>query len=166
MALFVKVIIFTVLVPGTVTVVIPRTLLGGGPVRFGSFYLPGLILIVMGASVYMWCVWDFACRGRGTPAPIDPPTALVATGLYRFVRNPMYIGVLLVLLGESVALASAPLFRYFLAVWVMFHLLVILYEEPTLRRNFGSAYSQYCNKVSRWIPRRPESRIGAGARIR
>jgi protein-S-isoprenylcysteine O-methyltransferase Ste14 len=164
MGLFLKVIIFTVLVPGTVAVVIPRALLGGGPVRFGAFYLPGFILIAIGASVYMWCVWDFAYRGRGTPAPFDPPVALVATGLYRYVRNPIYIGVLLVLLAESIALESAHLFQYFLAVWVMFHLLVVLYEEPTLGRNFGSAYSQYCKKVGRWIPRRPESRMRVRAR--
>lgn len=108
---------------------------------------------------YFWCAWDFAFAGRGTPAPFDPPKILVARGLYRFVRNPMYVSILMVLLGESLLLKSLLLLRY-AAIWlVIVHVFVLLYEEPTLRRKFGASYEQYCKDVGRWIPR-PRRRGG------
>jgi protein-S-isoprenylcysteine O-methyltransferase Ste14 len=111
--------------------------------------------IALGAAFYCWCAWEFASAGRGTPAPIDPPKLLVARGLYRVVRNPMYVGVLLVLLGESLVFGSWDLLRYAVLVWLCFHLFVVLYEEPALRRKFGASYEDYCQRVWRWTLQLP-----------
>jgi protein-S-isoprenylcysteine O-methyltransferase Ste14 len=154
--LLAKVVVFTVLVPGTVVVAIPYSLLREHPApRPGLSGLLGLLPLTLGVCVYLWCAWDFACAGRGTPAPIDPPRMLVVRGLYRVVRNPMYVGVLLILIGESMFFSSLAILRYTLVVWLMFHLFIVLYEEPTLRKKFGAAYEEYRRNVSRWIPHRP-----------
>ncbi|HKV43378.1 MAG TPA: isoprenylcysteine carboxylmethyltransferase family protein [bacterium] len=150
---FLKTLVFSVLVPGTFLIVIPRRLLGVGAQAALPFGLIGIVLIVLGAAGYLWCAWDFASTGQGTPAPIDPPKVLVAGRLYRVVRNPMYLSVLLILVGESVFFASATLLWYALLAWVIIHLFVVFYEEPTLRRKFGTAYEPYCRRVSRWVPR-------------
>ncbi len=151
-----KLAVFTVLVPGSVTVWVPYYfyLSKGrwGALSIGSHTLAGLVLIVLGTCGYLWCALDFTFTGRGTPAPIDPPKILVARGLYRYVRNPMYISVLLVLLGESVLFTSMRLLRYASIVAVGFHLFVLLYEEPALRHKFGASYEEYCQTVPRWIP--------------
>ena len=102
---------------------------------------------------YFWCAWDFAFAGEGTPAPIDPPKMLVWQGLYRIVRNPIYVGVLLVLLGEAILFESQMLLAYVPVVWLWLHLFTVYYEEPTLRKKFGDVYEQYCAAVPRWIPR-------------
>lgn len=94
----------------------------------------------------------FCVRRTRTPAPIDPPKVLVARGLYRVVRNPMYVGVVLILLGESVLFASATLLGYALLAWVVVHLFVVFYEEPTLRQKFGTSYENYRKTVPRSIP--------------
>ena len=112
----------------------------------------GLGLIVGGAAALLVCVVDFARRGRGTPLPFDPPTALVETGLYRYVRNPMYVAVLNVILGEAAVFGSAELIGYWFSALFGFHLFVVLYEEPTLRRTFGAGYEAYCARVPRWVP--------------
>ena len=93
------------------------------------------------------------CGGTGTPAPIDPPRNLVVSGLYRFVRNPMYVGVALVLLSEAALFGSFRLLEYALIVWAAFFLFVVAYEEPALRRKFGVSYQAYFEAVPRWIPR-------------
>jgi protein-S-isoprenylcysteine O-methyltransferase Ste14 len=100
----------------------------------------------------LWCAWDFTFAGRGTPAPIDPPKELVVQGLYRYVRNPMYVGILSILLGEALLFASWSLFGYAAVVFILFFLFVVLYEEPILMRKFGESYLQYCKNVPRWIP--------------
>ncbi len=146
-----KTVLFTIVVPGTVGVGVPYLLAGGHRPAWGV----GLIPAGLGAAVYFWCAWDFARTGRGTPAPIDPPIHLVAHGLYRFVRNPMYIGVLLLLLGEILIYRSTAVLVYALAVWALFHLFVTLYEEPALTRKFGPAYRKYCAATPRWLPRPP-----------
>jgi protein-S-isoprenylcysteine O-methyltransferase Ste14 len=148
-----KTLVFTILVPGTVTVVIPRYLLAVGAEGAIPFRLIGALPIALGAACYLWCAWDFASVGRGTPAPIDPPKVLVTRGLYRVVRNPMYVGAVLILLGESVLFASATLLMYTLLAWVVVHLFVVFYEEPTLRQKFGISYENYRKTVPRWIPR-------------
>jgi protein-S-isoprenylcysteine O-methyltransferase Ste14 len=148
-----KTSVFTVLVPGTVTVVIPRQLLGVDAQAAIPLGLIGALPIALGAACYLWCAWDFASVGQGTPAPIDPPKVLVAKGLYRAVRNPMYVGVLLIVLGESLLFASATLLGYALLIWVIAHLFVVFYEEPILRRKFGASYETYRKTVPRWIPR-------------
>ena len=146
----IKTLIFTVLVPGTVTVLVPRWLLPEGA---RPQWPPGIALIAVGALIYLRCAWDFATRGQGTPAPVDPPKKLVARGLYRYVRNPMYWGVLTVVVGESVWFASWRLLEYAAVVWVMFHCFVVFLEEPVLRQKFGAGYEEYLRRVPRWIPR-------------
>jgi protein-S-isoprenylcysteine O-methyltransferase Ste14 len=124
-----KTLIFTILVPGAVTVLIPLMLLPHStrpPMRFGVFRCTGMILILLGAGTYFRCAWDFATSGRGTPAPIVPPEDLVIRGLYRFVRNPMYVGILLVLVGEAVLFESPIHFGYASVVFLLFHLFVVI----------------------------------------
>jgi protein-S-isoprenylcysteine O-methyltransferase Ste14 len=152
-----KTLIFTVLVPGTVTVYIPYLLLSSADAAqrlpLGVFRYFGVIPILIGVAIYFWCAWDFTFTGRGTPAPIDPPKELVAKGLYRFVRNPMYVGVVTLLLGEAILFGSRALFIYAAAAFVIYQLFVVLYEEPVLRRKFGAAYQRYCAETPRWFPR-------------
>ncbi|HEX9896019.1 MAG TPA: isoprenylcysteine carboxylmethyltransferase family protein [Gemmatimonadales bacterium] len=150
-----KNLLFTVLVPGTFGVYLPMVIAGRTGARaagVGPFWLLGLVLLATGSLIYMVCIVEFATRGRGTPAPIDPPRTLVVTGLYRYVRNPMYLGVLSVVLGWAALTRSPALLLYAAALWTMFQLVIILYEEPTLRRLFGEAYQRYCHQVGRWIP--------------
>ena len=151
-----KTLLFVVFVPGTVTVVVPywmlsvhAPLLSGG---FGVFRYPSAIPLLLGISIYLKCAWDFTFIGQGTPAPIDPPKELVIQGLYRYMRNPMYVGVVLQLLGEAWWFNSRIILIYAVLLWTGFHLFVFFYEEPTLRRIFGDAYERYLNTVPRWIP--------------
>jgi len=152
-ASIVKTLIFTIVAPGTVAVYIPYRLRGPGPYGISALGWLGLGPAALGVAVYLWCAWDFATFGRGTPFPLDAPKQLVARGLYRFVRNPMYVGVLLVILGQALYFGSVATLWYALAVALTFHLFVILYEEPALRREFGESYAQYTKTVSRWIPK-------------
>jgi len=156
MRLFLKNLVFTVLVPGTVTVFIPYQIIvrGGGALMADAARLWAAgPLLVLGAAIYLWCVWDFAVTGRGTPAPIDPPKHLVVRGLYRYVRNPMYVGVLLTISGWAVLSGSWALVKYGVGVALAFHFFVVFVEEPTLRRQFGDAYDAYRRTVARWVPR-------------
>lgn len=152
-----KNLLFTVLVPGTFAVYLPMVIAGRTEARatgVGPLWLIGTGLLLVGTLIYMVCVLEFAARGRGTPAPIDPPRALVISGLYRYVRNPMYLGVLCVVLGWTALTASPALLVYSAILWTAFQLFITLYEEPALRRRFGEAYDRYCRDVRRWIPRR------------
>jgi protein-S-isoprenylcysteine O-methyltransferase Ste14 len=156
--LLLKNILFTIIVPGTVTVVIPYLLVsrgaGSAPPSWGILQALALAVGGVGLAIYVRCVWDFASFGRGTPAPIDAPKRLVVRGLYRHVRNPMYVGVLLILFGEAAYFGSRGILRWALGFFIFAHLFVVLYEEPTLRRRFGEAYEEYCRSVGRWWPRR------------
>lgn len=151
-----KTLIFTVIVPGTVAVWIPRALLSSPDARrlgfLGDFHYAGLVPMTIGVSIYLWCAWDFGVAGKGTPAPIDPPKDLVVRGLYTFVRNPMYVGVLSLVLGEAIWFESPLLFGYAILVFVLFSAFVIFYEEPVLRTKFGDSYRRYCEVTPRWIP--------------
>ncbi|MEW6323604.1 MAG: isoprenylcysteine carboxylmethyltransferase family protein [Acidobacteriota bacterium] len=113
----------------------------------------GGVLMAIGVAALAECFARFAFEGRGTPAPIAPTERLVVSGLYRFVRNPMYVSVVTVVLGQALLLGSAPLLAYAGVVWLASHLFVLLYEEPTLRRTYGEAYERYCANVARWRPR-------------
>ena len=110
---------------------------------------------VAGFAVALRCIWDFGWTGRGTPAPIVPPRQLVIVGFYRYVRNPMYVGFIAGWIGLWVVFGRADLRSIIVAIAVLFglDLFVRLYEEPTLRRQFGSAYEEYLRNVPRWIPR-------------
>jgi protein-S-isoprenylcysteine O-methyltransferase Ste14 len=149
-----KTILFTIFVPGTVTVLIPSWLLGGYPrLESGPLTWLGGFITLLGAATYFRCAWEFAVRGLGTPAPIAPTKYLVVTALHRYVRNPMYIGVFGVLLGEAVTFRSAVLLGYAAFFCVPVQLFVVFYEEPTLRRQFGESYEDYRRSVPRWIPK-------------
>ncbi|MEO8356082.1 MAG: isoprenylcysteine carboxylmethyltransferase family protein, partial [Chloroflexota bacterium] len=100
-----------------------------------------------------WSFWNFLVDGRGTPAPIDPPRELVAVGFYRYTRNLMYLGVLLILIGHFLCFGFWLLLVYTALAFIATHLFVKLYEEPTLKRKFGTSYDEYGKNVPRWIPK-------------
>jgi len=147
-------ILFTIFVPGTVAILIPRWLTSrnrwpeNGPLTW-----IGGVMFVSGAAIYFRCAWEFAVRGLGPPAPIAPTKFLVTTALHRYVRNPMYLGVALAILGEAVLFRSLHLVKYAAAMLMIAHVFVVLYEEPSLRRQFGDSYEEYRCRVPRWIPR-------------
>ncbi len=156
--LWLRTLLFTILVPGTVLVLLPLALVASslGPhFDFGPASYFGLVPLLAGLSVIVACFIDFVRRGRGTPAPYDPPRQLVITGLYRYVRNPQYVGVVLVVVGEALLSGAAVLFGYAAFLAVAYHLLVRFYEEPTLSRLFGEAYARYREEVPRWLPEWP-----------
>jgi len=157
--LVLEAILFTLVVPGTVAGWIPWWILGPEgrqlTTPWTTLRVVSLVCLLLGVAIYIWCVWDFVVLGRGIPAPIDHPKRLVITGLYRYVRNPMYLGVLCVLIGESGLFASGTLLVYGAAWFVVVNIFVVSYEEPTLRRKFGEEYDSYVARVNRWLPRRP-----------
>lgn len=158
--LWLRTLLFLVLVPGTVLGAVPAWLLASGwrgGVSLGPARYAGLLPLSAGIALMLWCFGDFVRRGRGTPAPVAPPTALVVAGPYRWVRNPMYVAGLLVVLGEAVAWEAPRLLVYLAAFWLTTHLFVVLYEERTLARRFGDAYLRYRDEVPRWLPRRPRA---------
>lgn len=159
MVLLLKNLLFTFVVPGTVAVAGPLLIAGERPRATGAGLVPAVVLFAAGAAIYSWCVWDFASFGRGTPAPIDAPKKLVVRGLYRYTRNPMYVGVLTVLCGWAVLLQSPAVALYGLVVGLCFNAFVRLYEEPHLAREFGREYEDYTSRVRRWLPW-PASRPG------
>jgi protein-S-isoprenylcysteine O-methyltransferase Ste14 len=115
----------------------------------------GLTCIAAGAALLATCIVEFARRGRGTLSPVDPPRQLVVRGLYRYVRNPMYLSVTAIVLGEALVEGSTTLAAYW-AIWFLAaHLFVVGYEEPSLRRRFGASYDAYTRQVRRWIPTIP-----------
>jgi protein-S-isoprenylcysteine O-methyltransferase Ste14 len=133
---------------------IPLALLRwGSKIETGVFAYLAFPLWLIGGSILLWSFWNFLDEGHGTPAPIDPPKELVAVGFYRYVRNPMYVGVLAINIGYFLWFRYWNLLIYAILVFIAFHTFVMLYEEPTLRRKFGAAYEEYCRRVPRWIPR-------------
>lgn len=149
--------LFTLVVPGTVGGVAPWWLAMRGDRVETPAWLSGP-LFVAGLAIYGWCLWDFAAHGRGTPAPVDAPKRLVLRGLYRWTRNPMYVGVLTVLAGWFAFAPSVPVGAYAVLVALSFHTFVVRYEEPHLAAAFGE-YAAYRARVPRWLPR-----LGRGAR--
>jgi len=117
----------------------------------------GLVLMVLGAAIALACFAAFAFVGRGTPAPFDPPRELVPVGPYRFVRNPMYVGALILLTGFALYERSVSALLFVLFAWLAAHLFVILGEEPVLERKFGESYLRYKAAVRRWLPRIPRA---------
>ena len=115
--------------------------------------IPGAILVVVGAILVLACAGVFISRGRGTPAIFDAPRAFVAIGPYKYVRNPMYIGGLMLLIGFGLYERSISILFLTLPLFLLVHLFVLFYEEPTLTRKFGSSYQEYRRAVRRWIPR-------------
>lgn len=154
MTLLLKNLLFTLVVPGTLGVYVPLRLARDRPPASGLAFFLALALLTIGGAVYAWCVWNFAVWGRGTPAPIDAPRALVVRGPYRYTRNPIYVGVLTTLVGWAVMFRSPAVLVYALGVAVGFHLFVVLYEERRLERQFGAEYQAYRATVGRWVPHR------------
>ncbi len=149
-------VIFLIVVPGSVAVLVPRLILGTQlrPVsRISSIGWLGLPLVIGGAIILLDSFARFVVQGLGTPAPVFPTRHLVVSGLYRYVRNPIYVAVLSLILGQAILFGSPAILVYGLSVWIAFTLFVLLYEEPTLRRTFGREYETFCANVPRWIPR-------------
>lgn len=119
-------------------------------------FLLGIWLVGLGGILALICVSTFVHRGKGTPAPFDPPRKFVATGPYRSVRNPMYIGGLLIFFGFGMMERSPSIMLLAVVVSIGFHLFVVLFEEPGLERRFGESYLAYKNQVGRWFPRRSD----------
>ena len=147
-------LIAVAILPGLVAVVLPWLIVR--PVSWPTgIALIGLVPLVLGLTLSAWCVTLFAIRGRGTPAPWDAPRRFVALGPYRLVRNPMYLGMGSVLLGEAVLFSSWPLALYLIVLALIWHAFVVLWEEPSLDRTFGQEYLSYRAAVPRWLPRLP-----------
>jgi protein-S-isoprenylcysteine O-methyltransferase Ste14 len=119
----------------------------------GVFRYFGVVPIVVGAIIYFWCSYNFVFFGKGTPIVSMPPKELVVKGLYKFVRNPMYIAGFLVLAGEALLFQSKGLFIYFLVMFGIINIMVLAFEEPHLEKRFGGSYKRYRKSVPRWIPR-------------
>lgn len=150
-------LVFLVVAPGTVAGWVPfwltrwrvqPPLLGAPGLR-----MVGATLIIVGLASLVESFLRFAIVGLGTPAPVAPPTRLVISGQYRYVRNPMYVAVLAIVVGQGLMLGSVVLLRYAVVLWLLVHAFVRLYEEPTLKGKFGSSYDAYRQNVRRWWPR-------------
>jgi len=149
-----KSLFFLIFVPGLFVGYIPLAfLLTGSYIVTGILFYLALPLWLIGGVVVVWCFWDFLTKGDGTPAPFDPPKELVVSGLYNYVRNPMYIGALLMLVAHFLWFGYWSLLIYTGFFFLAFHLFVLNYEEPTLKKKFGRSYTNYMKRVPRWIPK-------------
>ncbi len=149
--------LFFFLAPGVVAFLLPW-LLSQWPIEPMWRDIPalawvGAVVGVIGVAALIECFARFALKGFGTPAPIAPTTHLIVTGLYRFVRNPMYVAVLAIILGQTLWFASWAILAYAVLIWLSFTTFVMSYEEPTLRASYGEEYAIYCANVGRWLPR-------------
>ena len=156
--LILKNLLFTLLVPGFIAGCVPFYWFEKRP-RWPEIWRwhhgIGVLVFTLGAVIYVNCVWLFATKGRGTPAPIDPPKRLVHGGLYRWVRNPMYLGIFAIVGSEALFFWSIHIVIYFVCLICAVHLFVALYEESALSYQFGAMYEDYKRAVPRWLPRKP-----------
>jgi protein-S-isoprenylcysteine O-methyltransferase Ste14 len=152
----IKTALFMLLIPGLLLGVMPIWLVQNDSAIYSFGFMRWLAIPfwAAGTAITIWCAWAFTVRGHGTPSPTDPPKELVVSGLYRYVRNPIYIGVIILLLGYVFWHPTRAILLIPVIVAVSSHLFVIFYEEPHLRKTFGAAYEEYCKDVPRWIPRR------------
>jgi len=150
-------LLFLVLAPGTVAGLIPWAISGWRwqSALLGLMLFPWLggALIIAGIPILLESFARFALQGLGTPAPLYPTDRLIVSGLYRFVRNPMYLAVLAIAFGQAFLLGDVRLIIYGAVVWLAFHVFVVTYEEPVLRRRYGAQFNTYCAQVPRWLPR-------------
>ena len=149
-------LVWAALLPGLFAGYMPWRYFGLREVRielFNPVHLVGLASITIGVILLAACIWEFATRGRGTLSPLDPPRHLVVRGLYRYLRNPMYLSVTAIVLGEVLLTRSRSLFACWIIWFVTANLFVRLYEEPALRSEFGAEYDDYCRRVGRWLPK-------------
>jgi protein-S-isoprenylcysteine O-methyltransferase Ste14 len=149
--------VFLVLAPGTIAVLIPWWIshwrVHAPFPGFTLLRIIGVLLIAAGLPVLLESFGRFALQGSGTPAPVFPTQRLIVRGFYRYVRNPMYVAVVWIILGQALIFGNLCLVAYAVIPWLAAHLFVLVYEEPTLRRSFGAEYETYCAHVPRWIPR-------------
>jgi protein-S-isoprenylcysteine O-methyltransferase Ste14 len=150
--LFLRALLAFLVLPVFFCIILPPILTYFDP-RSGDGWLAGLVFMAFGLAVIVWCARDFYVAGKGTVAPWDPPKRLVAVGLYRFTRNPIYIGDLRLVAGWAVVTGSPYVAWYLVILAIGFHLRVISYEEPWLGKNFPSEWASYSANVPRWLPR-------------
>jgi len=149
-----KSLLYLILEAGLFALYIPLAFLRTGPrIEIGVISYLAIPLWVIGSLMVLRSFWDFTFKGHGTPIPIDPPKELVITGFYRYVRNPIYVGVLSIFLGHFLWFGYLALLIYTAFAFIGVHSFIILYEEPILKKKFGSAYEDYLKRVPRWIPR-------------
>jgi protein-S-isoprenylcysteine O-methyltransferase Ste14 len=158
-----RLILFTILVPGTVAGYVPYLLMQTVPPSWNKPELKwiGIVLVAVGIIIYLICAISFLLKGLGTPStwftgPLkhligDEPKKLVASGIYKYSRNPMYVGVLIVVLGEALFYQRIILVHYFIFLFILFHLFVIMIEEPHLKKKYGQEYEEYRKKTRRWF---------------
>lgn len=149
--------IFLVIAPGFVAGLVPWWIshwqLDASFCGLPLFRWAGGILVTLGIVGLLDSFGRFAVQGAGTPAPVFPTRHLVVTGLYRYVRNPMYVAVVSTILGQGLVLGNVRVLEYGGLVWLGCHVFVLVYEEPTLGASFGAEYRLFCDEVPRWIPR-------------
>ena len=148
---------FLVIAPGTIAGLIPWWISRWRvQAPFAGWFLirvVGVALVAAGAIVLLDSFAHFALEGLGTPAPVFPTRTLIASGLYRYVRNPMYVAVLSLMVGQGLVFGNLDLLAYAAIIWLAFHFFVLGYEEPKLRKTYGEQYKRFCANVPRWIPR-------------
>ena len=155
-SLLLRNLLFTILQPGVVAGLIPYFLVREQikttlAVPIQLYHWIGIALIVSGALILLICIFDFARHGKGTLSPADPTKKLVVKGFYRYSRNPVYLAVMLILLGETIFMKSLKLGIYMSFVLAAFLLFIILFEEPRLYKTFGQDYAKYKERVGRWL---------------
>lgn len=148
--MIIRALLAVIALPGLVAFAVPL-LVFAPPTPQASFHPAGVAPVTAGTLILVWCVRDFLVLGRGTLAPWDPPHELVVRGLYRYSRNPMYVGVLRIVGGWALALRSVPIAAYAAGLGLLFHLRVVLSEEPFLARTHGENWERYAGRVHRWI---------------
>jgi len=157
MPIWLRAVAFLIAVPGTIAGWLPWYIAGTPPLwpsdGRGGVRVISAAIASAGLTILLRCAVDFARRGRGTPAPYDPPVALVTSGLYQLTRNPMYVGVVTMIAAQSLWFESRAVMIYAVAVALAFHARIVLVEEPRLERLFGAAYADYRAYVPRWVPR-------------
>lgn len=156
MSLFLRNLFFTILQPGIVAVLIPWWLSGRQadeilPPAFLWFHILGLAIFTAGTVLMLICIVNFALHGKGTLSPADPTKKLVIAGPYKFSRNPMYVGVMMMLIGESIYFQSSKLGVYALIIFIAFYTFIVFFEEARLQNDFGNEYTEYRKRVRRWI---------------
>lgn len=149
--MLIRALIAFLALPGVVAGIVPFLIVGKES-HLSQTAPYGIALLFIGFLLLLWCVRDFYISGKGTLAPWDPPKRLVIVGLYRYIRNPMYVAVLTLVTGWSLAFGSVGLGLYLCLLAVAFHFRVLLYEEPRLSRQFGADWEAYSKAVPRWFP--------------
>jgi protein-S-isoprenylcysteine O-methyltransferase Ste14 len=145
-----RAILAFIALPGVVAFAVPIAI-GTSAGRPAPYWAAGLVPLGAGTLLLLWCVREFYVAGRGTLAPWAPPKQLVISGPYRYSRNPMYVGVVAILLGWTTIWGSRALLIYLIAVFCAFHLRVVFAEEPWAARRFGSDWDAYRARVPRWL---------------